>query len=65
MAIDPQEIERFAKSLEAATDTNVDGALSARMCCTGHFCGCRGATVGEYLAWQLRECAGLPQPGLV
>lgn len=60
--IEPAVIEDFAKALEQATDTNVDRALSARMCCDGHMCGCQGATVGEYLAWQLRECAGLPQP---
>lgn len=62
MGIDPFIIEQFAKSLEAATDTNVDRALSARMCCDGHHCGCYGATVGEYLAYQLRDACGTHRP---
>lgn len=47
-------IEQFAQSLERADFSNVADALSARMCCDGHMCGCRGSTVGEYLAHELR-----------
>lgn len=55
-------VEQFAQALEHEDFSNVAAALGARMCCNGHMCGCRGSTVGEYLAWELRECAGLPQP---
>ena len=60
--IDPFIVEQFAAQLEAATDSNVDRALSARMCCNGQDCGCYGATVGEYLAYLLREACGLHRP---
>jgi len=54
-----QEAERrvaaFAVALEAADFSNVSGALNERMCCTGQECGCMGSTVGQYLAYELRE----------
>lgn len=58
--IDPQTIEEFARTLEQATDIHVGRALGSRMCCSGDICGCQGVTVGEYLAYQLRQSCGLP-----
>ena len=49
-----ESAEKFAKGLEADYDFNVINHLSARLCCNGHDCGCRGSTVGEYLAYELR-----------
>ena len=37
----------------------VEGALSEAMCCSGQMCGCRGASVGEYLAHLLLQDTGL------
>lgn len=48
-------VEEFAKRLETLSDSNTDKFLDQRLCCSGHHCGCMGATVGEYLAHQLRE----------
>lgn len=55
------DLEKIAKGLEDGTDANVDGPLNLRMCCNGQMCGCRGSTVGEYLAWKFRESVGLPR----
>jgi hypothetical protein len=46
-------IEQFARDLESGDFANVSYALNARMCCNGYHCGCRGSTVGEYLAHEL------------
>lgn len=50
-------VEGFAKSLEMADFDNVEGALAERMCCNGQMCGCQGASVGGYLAHELRTAA--------
>lgn len=50
-------IEQFARDLECGDFGNVNGALNSRMCCNGHMCGCRGSTVGEYLAYELRTAS--------
>lgn len=55
------EMAKLADGFEVATDDNVAQALGSRICCTGYHCGCRGSTVGEYLAWQVRETLGLPR----
>lgn len=37
------------------TDPNIATALQSRMCCNGVHCGCQGATVEQYLRYQLIE----------
>lgn len=50
------EVENFAKALESKGYLiNVRAALDARICCDGQMCGCQGAHVGEYLAWEVRN----------
>lgn len=49
--------EQFARDLECGDFGNVSGALNSRMCCDGQMCGCRGSTVGEYLAYELRTAS--------
>lgn len=58
----PDDIEVLLSAVEKGELTNVDRHLNARMCCDGHMCGCRGSTVGEYLAYELRTAltASLP-----
>lgn len=51
------EIEQFARDLEDGDFDNVRAHLNAYMCCTGWMCGCKGATVGEYLAHELRTAS--------
>jgi len=46
--------EAFAAALENSDFANVAHELNSQMCCNGHMCGCRGSTVGEYLAHELR-----------
>lgn len=48
-------VEVFAKSLEGEGLSNVRFALDQAMCCSGYMCGCRGSTVGEYLAYEARQ----------
>jgi hypothetical protein len=48
-------LEQFASALEHDFSDNVNFALWQRMCCSGQDCGCMGSTVGQYLAWQLRD----------
>lgn len=48
-----ERIEGFAKALKNGDFSNVDQALNSRLCCDGYMCGCRGSTVGEYLAYEL------------
>lgn len=50
-------IEQFARDLECGDFGNVNDALNSRMCCDGQMCGCRGSTVGEYLAYELRTAS--------
>lgn len=35
------------------TDWNLQRAMAANMCCNGVDCGCQGATVGDYLKYQM------------
>lgn len=49
-----EEVEAFAVALENSDFANVASELNSQMCCDGHMCGCRGSTVGEYLAHELR-----------
>ena len=44
-----QEIERLRQSIEAIN--NPDGLL----CCSGHMCGCMGATIGQFVAWIMED----------
>lgn len=55
-------LEAFAESLEMDGFYNVRYALDARMCCDGHMCGCRGSSVGEYLAWEIRQLIQAHEP---
>lgn len=50
--------EQFARALENEDFANVADALGARMCCDGQMCGCRGSSVGDYLAHELRASFG-------
>jgi hypothetical protein len=50
---------KFLEMLEHGYAPFVEDRLSENMCCNGHMCGCRGASVGEYLAHLLREDTGL------
>ncbi len=52
---DTSQAEQFARALENEDFANVADALGARMCCGGQMCGCRGSSVGDYLAHELRE----------
>ncbi len=59
-----EALEQAAKVIETAgLDPNVSNHLDARMCCTGHMCGCQGSTVAEYLAYQLRALKENPNAG--
>lgn len=44
----------FADALDSGDFSNVKFELSQQMCCNGQMCGCQGATVGQYLAHELR-----------
>lgn len=50
---------KFLEMLEHGYAPFIEDRLSEAMCCTGQMCGCRGASVGEYLAHLLREDTGL------
>lgn len=50
-----EALEGFAALLESGGDDNTARALNERICCSGMDCGCRGSSVGELLAWQLRQ----------
>lgn len=50
---------KFLEMLEHGYAPFIEGHLSEAMCCTGQMCGCRGASVGEYLAHLLREDTGI------
>lgn len=52
-------VAKFIDMLEHGYAPFVEDRLSENMCCNGHMCGCRGASVGEYLAHLLREDTGL------
>lgn len=49
------EIEQFAREVEAGSIYMTDSVLNQNLCCNGHMCGCRGSSVGQYLAHLLRE----------
>lgn len=47
--------EDVAKCIDGPCDDGaVDRALSERLCCGGQDCGCMGADVGSWLAYQIR-----------
>lgn len=48
-------IEDFARSLESGGGDNASFALNQSICCSGQDCGCRGSSVGDYLAYEFRE----------
>jgi len=43
-----------AEAVETQGDSTATDALSVRLCCNGHMCGCRGATVEEWLTYIIR-----------
>jgi hypothetical protein len=43
-------------------DEMIDFALNMQICCSGADCGCRGSTVGSYLAWHLADAIRNPKP---
>lgn len=47
--------QRVALAQCILTDSNIAAALQARMCCNGVECCCQGATVEQYLQYQLLE----------
>ena len=53
-------VTSFANALKRGNFANVSLALNQRMCCNGHMCGCRGATVGEYIYHEMRAALLLP-----
>ncbi len=56
-------VERFASALENADLYNAREALSMPICCNGKDCGCRGSSVGEYLAYELRTALNTDREG--
>lgn len=46
-------IVAYINRMLSTPDSNSDHALDQPLCCSGIDCGCRGSTVGEYLAYQL------------
>lgn len=52
-------VRKFLEMLEHGYAPNIEGALAEAMCCSGQMCGCRGASVGEYLAHLLRSDVGI------
>lgn len=55
--------EKFAESLEAGGGDSTEVAINQVLCCSGHDCGCCGSTVGEYLAYELRQAIAAPSGG--
>jgi len=49
-----QGMERALGIMKTAGDSAVTEALGQRLCCNGQDCGCRGATVEEYLEHLIR-----------
>lgn len=47
-------MERALGIMKTAGDSAVTEALGQRLCCNGQDCGCRGATVEEYLEHLIR-----------
>lgn len=44
---------RVALATSVLTDPNISAALNTSMCCNGVDCGCQGATVEQYLRFQM------------
>lgn len=44
---------RVALATTVLTDPNISAALNTSMCCNGVHCGCQGATVEQYLRYQM------------
>lgn len=53
-------LEAKVKALEGEIEglqfmTSVIENPDRQLCCSGHHCGCQGATVGQYAAWAMKE----------
>ena len=46
-------VEAVAKEIEG-DDYNIGLAMSMAICCSGHECGCMGASVSDYLVYNIR-----------
>ena len=46
--------EAAAQTVATQGDSSATEALGQRICCSGHMCGCRGATVEEWLLHLIR-----------
>ena len=46
-------VEAVAKEIEG-DDDNIGRAMSMAICCSGHECGCMGASVRDYLVYNIR-----------
>ena len=46
-------VEAVAKEIEG-DDDNIGRAMSIAICCSGHECGCMGASVRDYLVYNIR-----------
>ena len=46
-------VEAVAKEIEG-DDYNIGRAMSMAICCSGHECGCMGASVRDYLVYNIR-----------
>lgn len=44
---------RVATATTVLTDPNISAALNTSICCNGVDCGCQGATVEQYLRYQM------------
>ena len=53
-AIAAAMVEAAADILDTHGDNTATEALGQRLCCNGQMCGCRGASVGEYLQHLIR-----------
>ena len=49
--------EAAAQTVATQGDSSATEALGQRICCSGHMCGCRGATVEEWLLHLIRALA--------
>ncbi len=54
-ALTKAAFELAAQVLDDHGDSAATEALGQRLCCSGQDCGCRGATVGEYLQHLIRS----------
>lgn len=59
-----REIDRLQRQLDEErenylvgilTDDTLAPFLANHICCSGHECGCQGATVGSYIEWLIKQ----------